>query len=273
MMNKYEKFTRKAERLRTFAAESKLIELNPVTYYKASQIVRWLNDNNIEFDLPLYKRMYRYAAGSEPLSSSAQRFLDSVAPNQISSKLWIKNALESLDLPLVNQRIEIVGSWYGYPLIDILDRFVDIERLDCWDIDFSARCIHGQYRMMFNNQTADRTDVSSKDYFEHVRKGSDATMLINTSSEHMKKTFADMRQSSGKQYYRHNPLVIIQSNDMFDLPEHVNCVRSTQELIEKHKFRQVLYRGYQQMLTWDDKMEIVEGPYKRYMVIGRLSRD
>jgi hypothetical protein len=112
--------------------------------------------------------------------------------------------------------------------------------------------------------------VYGKNYWEHSRDGSEATLLINTSSEHMKESFHMMDQLHRKnKFYVKNPLVVIQSNDMRHIDEHINCVDSEDELISKHKIREVLYYGSQNIVEWHDT-KIEESKYKRFMVIGKL---
>ena len=56
-----------------------------------------------------------------------------------------------------------------------------------------------------------------------------------------------------------NPMniFVIQSNDLFDEPDHYNCVRSAEELVEKNRMNTVYFKG---QLEFDN--------YTRYMIIG-----
>jgi len=55
-----------------------------------------------------------------------------------------------------------------------------------------------------------------------------------------------------------NPIVVIQSNNLFDIEEHVNCVYSIDHMKKKFPMREILYEGELQL----------QG-YKRIMLIGR----
>jgi hypothetical protein len=191
----------------------------------------------------------------------------SLSPNQISSKIWLIENLTKIcnKLETTNHRIEIVGSWYGYPLIEYLKNNISIEKIECWDIDKEARMIAKKYIEIFNN---DNTFVYSKNYWHHLRTASEATILINTSSEHMVESFY---QVVGKWdiFYHKKPIIVIQSNNMYHINDHINCVNSEEELIDKHKIREVLYSGSQNIVEWHNE-KIEESKYKRFMVIGKL---
>ena len=122
-----------------------------------------------------------------------------------------------------------------------------------------------KYIEIFNN---DNTFVYSKNYWHHLRTASEATILINTSSEHMVESFY---QVTGKWdvFYHKNPIIVIQSNNMYHINDHINCVNSEEELISKHKIREVLYSGSQNIVEWHDE-KIEESKYKRFMVIGKI---
>ena len=210
-----------------------------------------------------YAKMIEWALNKYPDCD----IFGSLSPNQISSKIWLIENLTKIcnKLETTNHKIEIVGSWYGYPLIEYLKNNISIEKIECWDIDKEARMIAKKYIEIFNN---DNTFVYSKNYWHHLRTASEATILINTSSEHMVESFY---QVTGKWdvFYHKKPIIVIQSNNMYNIDEHINCVDSEEELIDKHKIREVLYSGSQNIVEWYDE-KIEESRYKRFMVIGQL---
>ena len=55
-----------------------------------------------------------------------------------------------------------------------------------------------------------------------------------------------------------NPIVAIQSNNMFDGEGHINCVHSADHMKKKFPMKEVLYEGELQLKG-----------YKRVMIIGR----
>jgi hypothetical protein len=213
-----------------------------------------------------YAKMIEWALNKYPDCD----IFGSLSPNQISSKFWLIENLTKIcnRMEPINHKIEIVGSWYGYPLIEYLKNNLSIEKIECWDIDKEARMIANKYNEIFESK--DFVSVYGKNYWNHSRNGSEATLLINTSSEHMKESFYMMNQLHIKnKFYVKDPLIVIQSNDMRHIDEHINCVDSEEELIDKNKIREVLYSGSQNTVEWHDKKK-EETKYKRFMVIGRI---
>lgn len=234
-------------------------------------------------NLSKYAKIIEWAQKNYPNSD----ILASISPNQLNSKKWLVDELTKM--PHIHgpwftpagfdhggNIIEIVGSWYCYPLVDLLKKEFKIRRIDCWDIDFEARQISEQYNNIFG---ATDVNIFGQDYFQHERNGSQANLLINTSSEHMKETFWMMDKLYGepqkhldgkrKFYIKGTCMVAIQSNNMRHIPEHINCVESVEELIDKHRINKVLYSGEQNMVEWDG-FQIVNSEFKRFMVIGKL---
>ena len=77
--------------------------------------------------------------------------------------------------------------------------------------------------------------------------------FINTSCEHI---------PNFKEWYAKIPegrLVILQSNNFFEVEEHVNCVSNIDEFIEMAPMSELMYSG-----------SIDLPKYKRFMVIGRV---
>ena len=195
----------------------------------------------------------------------------SLSPNQIESKRWLASELYRKvqdHYEDVDHRIEVVGSWYGWPLLEHLFRDFYIDKIECWDFDKEARMIHNMYAEIFD--VKDKVSIYSKDYWEHRRNGSEATILINCSSEHMVSTFDDMAAKNERStFYVKNPIIAIQSNDMRHIEDHINCCDSVDELVNKHRLNTVYYRGEKPIMQWEDS-KIIDSRYKRFMVIGRL---
>ena len=64
-----------------------------------------------------------------------------------------------------------------------------------------------------------------------------------------------------KKYYKDypiNPVVVIQSNNYYDIDDHINCVKNVDELIEKNHIKKIYFKGSQELPLYD-----------RFMVIGR----
>ena len=80
-------------------------------------------------------------------------------------------------------------------------------------------------------------------------------LIVNTSAEHMTEDW--FHQIRFKEM-ESNPIVAIQSNNMFNGEGHINCVYSADHMKKKFPMKEVLYEGELQLKG-----------YKRVMIIGR----
>jgi len=186
---------------------------------------------------------------------------ESISPNQISSKLWLVQELKKTisNIPL---NIEIVGGWFGWPLIGMLYKEFDIEKIFMYDIDKNACRVAIQYREIFN-KNKDDIWILNENYWTRSVKRYVPNLVINCSSEHMKETFYEFNN------YSKDCIFAIQSNNMFHIEDHVNCVEDEDDMIFRHGIRNIVYSGNQNIIEWDG-FEIKDSTYKRFMVIGKI---
>ena len=184
------------------------------------------------------------------LPSYSNSFEDSVSQGQYESKLWLNEKLEKF-ISMPELHIDIIGSWFGFPLIEMLANAFDIKQIDLYDIDEDCHKVTAQY---INHFDCDFKIVQFKDFFER-KEMRRRHLIINTSSEHM----SDIVLM--KEYYKDypvKPILAIQSNNYFDVEDHINCVKEVDELIEKNQIKNVLYKGKRSLPLYD-----------RFMVIGK----
>ena len=176
-----------------------------------------------------------------------QSYEDSISDGQYQSKLWLRNALKNIQQPQHPLHIEIIGGWFGFPLIEMLD-FLKIKQIDFYEIDEDCKKVLVQYRNRFKY---DFKIVEFGNYFEReeLRR---RDIIINTSCEHMEDI------SKMKKYYKNKPLLVLQSNDYSEIDDHINCVQSSNELKSKNEIN-ISY--YAQALQLEK--------YTRYMAIGQ----
>ena len=207
-------------------------------------------------------------------SEYEKSFDDSISDDQYESKKWMcdilndlrittpdnikkysKDSSESIRFPDGNPDwdypllIEIIGSWFGWPLIELIDRFTKgrITQIDLYDPDEVCQKVTAQYKNIFNPKYK---VIQHDDYFERkeLRR---RHLIICTSCEHM--------QDFTNQFsFKGNPFVCLQSNDYIDLTDHINCVKDVEELTEKNQIKNIWYKGEKDF-----------GNYKRFMVIGQ----
>ena len=188
-----------------------------------------------------------------------ERLFDSLSPNQIICKEWLIESLDKVQIPRDEHgkfNIEIIGGWFGYPLIDLLYQKYDkeINRIDIFEIDeFACRAIN-KYNCIFKNW---HVRVFHQDYFTYQEKRR-THVIINTSCEHM----WDM--STNKDCYEspERTLLVLQSNNKTNEPDHTNCVTSCQELLEKNELKEMYG-------DWKRMNDNTPDKYIRFMVMGK----
>ena len=184
-------------------------------------------------------------------------FLDSVSPNQFKSKQVLIKHVEDLQLVDQNSHIVIFGGWYGSILIPA---FKYVDKITLIDKDPKVISI-AKYRIFdeYKNVEFITDDVFSsfRDQFKT------ANLFINTSCEHMK----PMNQWGPAPEYK-NPwwdrvrpaYFAFQSNNMYDIPTHINCVSSIEEF--KHQLPE------KSEVMVEDKIRDERGT--RFLLIGKL---
>jgi hypothetical protein len=204
-----------------------------------------------------YAEMMKWVRHNHP--DQMDRWMDSLHPNQIICKQWLVESLSKVQIPQGNDdkfRIEIVGGWYGYPLIDLLYKHhgTYIREIDIFDVDKKACQFINKYKQIFEHW---KVRVFNQDWFTYTEKRR-THMIINTSCEHM----WDM--SMMKDYFESpdRTLLVLQSNNKTDEPDHVNCVNSCQELLEKNELKEI--HG-----DWKRMNENTPNKYIRFMVMGK----
>ena len=161
-------------------------------------------------DLTLFKKIMAEARHNKDL-------LDSVSPNQYRSKEVLIKHVENLQLVDQNSEIVIFGGWYGSILIPAF-KYVDKITL----IDKDPKVISIAKHRIFDHYK--NVDFISKDVFDWApdsKRIKTCNLIINTSCEHMpsmKKLELDT-----KAYFAY------QSNNMYDIEGHINCVSSIEE--------------------------------------------
>lgn len=174
--------------------------------------------------------------------------LDSYSLNQFKSKENLLHHISKLEL--INPHIVILGSWYGSILIPAL---VDqAERITCIDID--ERVIAIAKNRLFKKYK--NVDFICSDIFDVNRNGriKNSNLIINTSCEHMSS------MSELPVLYKSNAYFAFQSNNMYDIPTHINCVSNIEEF-----YSQLPHNA---SVIAEDAVEDDRGT--RFTIIGKL---
>jgi hypothetical protein len=175
--------------------------------------------------------------------------LDSISDGQIYSKNWIIEELK--DKPLGN--IFICAGWFSTLLVDSRLKFEK-----CVSIDIDPRCekvnkiLHKKYLIDSWKFQSVTENIHNIDYSRHAfniirNNGTLAEMvvvpntIINTSCEHIE---------NFEKWYGMLPsdkLLILQTNNGFDIPDHVNCVSSLEEFEKQTPMKTVIYSEKKEM--------------------------
>jgi hypothetical protein len=195
---------------------------------------------------------------------------DGFSRSQVASKRWLVDTLKGIS-PIWGN-IVIMASWFGQ-MVEFLDpdiaynkiRLIELDPELCRssDLVFNLARLEG-YRVKsvcadINQLTLHKTGYewtinNFKDDTGYVEKFL-PKLIINTSAEHMTEEW--FHQLRFKQM-ESDPVVVLQSNNMFDGEGHVNCVHSIDHMKKKFPMREVLFEGELQLTG-----------YKRVMLIGR----
>ena len=168
----------------------------------------------MDVDLQLFKNIMAESRHNSDL-------LDSYSPNQFKSKDVLINHINGLNILNDKSEIIILGSWYGSILIPA---FKQVKRITAVDLDENVISI--AKNRLFNHYK--NVDFICDDVFKWIpdsRRTKKTDLIINTSCEHMR----PMKELD----LNTNAYFAFQSNNMFDIPTHNNCVNNIEEFKEQ----------------------------------------
>lgn len=180
--------------------------------------------------------------------------LDSFSDNQFTSKKPLLDSLESNGIIEEDSIVLILGSWYGSILIEHLAPRV--KKIIAIDKDDDTVKIGKEFFKHYSNIvwiTADVCNDIERTFYE------EATLLINTSCEHMEDMKKWDKWKTMKRDFNKNPLYLaLQSNNMFDIETHINCVNNINEFKDQLPFA-----------FWIQEESIEDTRGTRFMLIGQ----
>ena len=191
---------------------------------------------------------------------------DCFSRGQIESKLWLVKELTKLNLDLGT--VFLCAGWYATLATMLFESNVKVDKIRSFDIDPSCVDIAEVFnKQWFTNQWHFKSitqDIMDINYNEHTwQQWSNANnrmsypitdvpdTIINTSCEHIE---------NFDEWYAKIPagkLVILQSNNFFEVDEHVNCSIDIDDFSRQTPLTSVLY---------SDSLQLEK--YTRYMRIG-----
>lgn len=238
-------------------------------------------------------KFVNYWAGEDGEAAEMPDMNDFLSRGQVKSKLWMVSELSKIvDGPLGN--VVFYGGWYNflahflfsqfnvdkiysldldervvapskrlYPEEVSSDRFIpvtlDVSKLE-WE-DKTLRYIDYDKRQEQINewhkkndeklQQGNITEADKQKAYDNFgwRHLNDFNMVVNTSCEHMDNTWFEKLPAG--------TFVVLQQNDYFSNPQHVNCCKDLEEVKSKYPMQEIYYEG-----SLDTFL------YNRFMLIG-----
>lgn len=227
-------------------------------------MIKWKDDNDIFGRMlvltnnPVFNNL-RNAVDNHDADLS-----DALSWGQLKSKRWLVDELEKIDLPLGT--IFLCAGWYATLAAMLFQSKCNIGKIRSFDIDENcatiAETVNRNYTKKdwrFKASTADIHNIEYTNY-TYKTKRFDGTVceitdtsetVINTSCEHIE-NFAEWYSKIPKQ-----TLTVLQSNNYFEIEDHINCSKNILEFAKQTPMTDCLYSG------------VLELPkYTRFMRIG-----
>ena len=189
---------------------------------------------------------------------------DCFSRGQIESKLWLIKELKKCNIDL--GIVFLCGGWYATLATMLFESTINVDKIRSFDIDPSCRSIAETFNKpwvkdnwQFKSSTKDIMDINYEfESYEVIRADGTTCPLddtpdtiINTSCEHIE---------NFEEWYAMIPsgkLVILQSNNFFEVEEHINCATDLDDFSKMAPMEHVYYKG-----------ELELEKYTRYMKIG-----
>jgi hypothetical protein len=195
---------------------------------------------------------------------------DAMSRSQMRSKIWLVDELSKINSKFDN--VLVLASWFGQ-LKFIYNNKLKFEKMRLVELDRDACEISDSifnlydienYKVKSINANINNLTLHKNGYAWTVENLKENTgyeekflpdLIINTSAEHMTEEWFNQIRFKEMES---NPIVAIQSNNLFDIPEHINCVHSVDHMKKKFPMKEILFEGELQLKG-----------YKRVMLIGR----
>lgn len=188
----------------------------------------------------LIRELYR-----TPLRTPSDSIRDALSDGQLASKIVACDMLYNTGLD--SGDVLIVGGWYG-ALAKLLIAKRPTMRVTSLDIDPTVRPIAIDYVGTPNQFSAITGDMYNFQLY------GDYGVVINTSCEHIDDLPRWLAELNGGQ------TVLLQSNNMFDHPDHINCCNSIFDLVEQaHEYVDIISCNVLYCPT-----------YQRYTLLGQI---
>ena len=191
---------------------------------------------------------------------------DCFSQGQLQSKLWLIKELKKCNVDLGT--VFLCAGWYATLATMLFESKINVDKIRSFDIDdtcvdiaetFNKPWFVDQWR--FKSITQDIMNINYNEHTWQYWSNANNRMsypitdlpdtIINTSCEHIE---------NFEEWYAKIPdgkLVILQSNNYYEIEEHINCVKDIKEFGNMARMTGPLFAG-----------ELELPKYKRFMLIG-----
>jgi hypothetical protein len=188
---------------------------------------------------------------------AVERVSHSMNKSQLEGKLWLGTELYNIQ-PNGFKNAVVMGGWYCQFLAEILINNNKVDFMCNYDICEDSKTISYKFNKRF--KASGQYLASTKNIFtmklnENQAEMGDIDLVVNTSCEHM----FNMERIKHRHFLDSDPLYVLQSTDEDKFDDHINCVASTDELIEQARLVDIKFAG----------KKILANGMTRFMVIGR----
>lgn len=181
-------------------------------------------------------------------SKDRYRTLESFWKGQVNSKIWLVDNLSKIVMPNTSNNVVIHGGWNGVLASILFNSNIGIKHITSVDIDpvcEEIACTVNKRQEIEGRFAAETADMTLYDYT--------ADIVINTSCEHLTRG----AYQRWLELVPDNALVVLQSNNYFELEEHINCSADLNDFIKHSGLTNILFSD-----------TLVLPKYNRYMIIG-----
>ncbi len=172
--------------------------------------------------------------------------IDSLSKGQLCSKIWLIKELKKLNPVLGN--VYLLCGWYAI-VAEMLFENTQVNKIYSFDIDPLCTKIADELHVSYVIDGW-RFKSFAKDVNEIKYIKDDVDTVINTSCEHLEDDRWFERIPEGT-------LVILQSSNGFEIPDHTNCVGNLEGFLAMYPLGTIYYKGSRKFQE-----------YTRYMIMG-----
>lgn len=206
-------------------------------------------------------RFVNYWGGDSSEAAVMPDMNDFLSRGQVKSKLWLVTELAKIVEGSLGN-VVFYGGWYNFTAHFIFDQF-EVNKIYSLDVDgdviepskrfYTQEVIDERFlpKSVNVNKVTWRDDgvwVPADDGTEW-QLSDQLNLVVNTSCEHMDGTWYDNLPSG--------TMVLLQTNDYFDNPQHSNCCKDLEDVKNKYPMQSIMYAG-----------ELDTHLYNRFMLIG-----